>query len=92
MGNVNTDEKIKAWITKYALSEGIHVVDGEVCHNIRSTMLKYGNHSYAHGKDWHRTQEKAIKRAEDMRQMKIASIRRQLSKLENMTFAIRGEE
>lgn len=65
MGNVKADEKIKAWITKYALSEGIHVVDGVVCHNISSTMLKYGRHGYAHGKDWHRTQDEAIKRAEE---------------------------
>ena len=32
-------ESIKAWVTKYALSGGIVLVDGDVCHEISSGML-----------------------------------------------------
>lgn len=80
-------EKVKAWVTKYALSEGIQTVDGEVPHNISSTMLCYGEHGTAHGNDWHRTLEAALERAEEMRKAKIKSLNRQIMKLEGMTFA-----
>ena len=40
----------------------------------------------AHGKDWHRTPEAAIARAEEMRAAKIAAMRKHLTKLERMVF------
>lgn len=36
-------EKIKAWVTKYASTSGIMLVDGAVDHGINSELLKYGN-------------------------------------------------
>lgn len=84
------NERIKAWITKYALTDGITVVDAEVCHDINSGMIAYGDVGYgsqhAHGKDWHRTPEAALARAEDMRKAKIASLRKSIEKMERMTF------
>ena len=81
-------ERIKAWITKYALTEGIEVVDAEVCGD--GGMITYGNigygSQYAHGKDWHRTPEAAIARAEGMRKAKIASLKKSLAKIEAMAF------
>ena len=82
------NEKITAWVTKYALTEGIQKVEGEVCHSISSDMLSYGRYNAAHGKDWHRTPYAALNRAEDMRQAKIASVRKQLKKLESMVFEL----
>lgn len=79
-------ENIKAWITKYALTEGIEVVDAEVCHDINSGMISYGRGLYAHGKDWHRTPEAALARAEEMRKAKIVSLRKSIEKMERMTF------
>lgn len=86
-------EEITAFITTYALSEGILEVKGVVCHNISSDMLWYRLpkamfDSYAHGKNWHRTKEAALARAEEMRQRKIASLKKQIEKLENMVFEI----
>ena len=55
-------------------------------------MFCYGKSSYggqtAHGegKDWHRTKESAVKRAENMRAAKIASMRKSIAKLEKMTW------
>jgi len=79
-------EKIKAWITKYALTEGIQLVNGEVCHGISSTMLTYGQYGTAHGIDWHRTPEAALARAEEMRIAKIKSLRKSIAKMESLVF------
>jgi len=38
------------------------------------------------GKDWHTDKESAIKKAEEMKQKKIKSLKRQIEKLENMKF------
>lgn len=80
------NETITAWVTQYVLSEGIKVVKGEVCHEISSTMLSWEPHGTAHGKDWHRTPESALARAEEIRKAKIASLRKSIAKLETMTF------
>ena len=81
-------QKIKAWVTKYALTKGIEVVDAEVCDG--EGMISYGNvgygSQYAYGKDWHRTPEAALARAEEMRKAKIASLHKSIAKFEVMTF------
>ena len=80
-------ENINAWVTKHALTEGIEMVNGNVCHYISSGMLSYGSHT-AHGKDWHRTPELALARAEEMRKAKIASLRKSIAKIEALQFKI----
>lgn len=83
-------EIFKAWVTKYALTEGIEFVEAELCANISETMISYGSNGYsaqhAHAKDWHRTPEAALARAEEMRKAKIYSVKKRLAKLENMKF------
>lgn len=80
--------KIQAWITKYALTNGITRVDAEVCDE---TMIAYrcseeSLPQFAHGKDWHRDEASALARAEEMRNKKIASLRKSIAKLEAMKF------
>jgi hypothetical protein len=84
------NEHIKAWITKYALTTGIEVVDAEVCHSINSSMISYGagGYLYAHGKEWHRTPEQALARAEQMRYSKLNSLRKKMAALEHMKFTL----
>jgi len=85
-------EKFTAWITKYALTTGIDVVEAEWCNDISESMISYRSEDsfrtglYAHGKEWHRTQEAAVARAEEMRLAKIANLRKQMAKLEHMQF------
>lgn len=86
-------EVIKAWVTTYALTQGILVVEGEVCHEINSAMLSYRSSGYeypmnAHGKDWHRTPEAALARAEEMRTAKIASLKKSITRLEALKFTV----
>ena len=85
------DEKITAWVTKYALTTGIDKVSGNVCHGISSEMLSYGTQSFhatAHGDEWHRTEAEAVARAEQMRLKKIAGLEKQIAKLKKLSFTV----
>lgn len=85
------DEKIRVWITTHALTKGIRQVDAELSSN-SPNLVCYGgcgysrNYAHGEGKDWHRTAESAVKRAEDMRDRKLASMRKSMAKLEAMVF------
>lgn len=85
------NENIKAWVTRYALTTGVELVDAEVCHDINSRMISYNNEhglQHAHGDDWHRTRKAALAQADKMRKARIASLRKSIAKLEAMTFTI----
>lgn len=79
------DESITAWLTVYALSTGIQRVNARMTYC--PTMIAYGN-QYAHEPDWYRTPEEALARAEAMRKAGIASHKKSLAKLEQMTFKV----
>lgn len=80
---------MKIWSTKCVLSNGIseHEVqkttDEWVC--IRNTN---SNPTYLHRNQWHSTKEEALKKAEDMRIKKIASLKKQIAKLEALKFDV----
>ncbi len=79
------DERIVAWVTKYALNSGIRLLSGVVRHEISSEMfVSEGNHFAWHGKDWHRTPEAALARAEEMRLSKIESLKKSIKKMEGL--------
>lgn len=67
---------MKVWITKYALTDGIIETDSE--NGARSIDLYWG--------DCHLSRESEIKKAEEMRQKKIESLKKQIKKLEKMRF------
>lgn len=85
---------MKVWITKYALTGGImeaHIskselrkdclykfVDVKLPTGVVDTMVEKG--------DIHERKESAIKKAEDMRQKEITSLKKQIEKLEGMRF------
>lgn len=83
---------IDAWITKYALTQGIlkvraELIVGESMIKVKATDPSYFD-AYYHGKDWHRSWEEAVSRAEQMRIDKITSLKKQLAKLEKMAIAV----
>jgi len=93
MGEMN-DERVFAWVTKYALTDGIKVVDATVHHSINSKMISWKEGEYsnnAHGKDWHRTPEEAVLRAEEMRKAKIESLKKSIKKMESLKFLIKDD-
>lgn len=77
-----------AWITKYALTGGIaceQVEQSENFPNMCSPVDTYRTF-YGEGKNWHRTEAAAKVRAEQMRVERIASLKKQIKKLEGMKF------
>jgi hypothetical protein len=86
------DEKVTAWITKYALTKGVFQVVGEasgVCPGMlvyQSLESIYDQYARKEGKDWHRTREAAVERAEAMRKSKIASLKKRIAALEKIRF------
>lgn len=85
---------MKVWITRYVLSEGIKESEAELCLDVDETgntikcKIGLGIEYYFHGegKNWHKTKESAIKKAEEMRQKEIDSLKKQIQKLEKMRF------
>lgn len=83
---------MKVWITKYALSKGIK--ETEVKQSNSFPEIVHGKDLYdsyhGEGKEWHRTKESALARAEEMRKKKIDSLRKQIEKLEKLRFEQEG--
>lgn len=79
---------MKVWITKYALTDGIIEADVESCSsNIASVSWDNGTRCMnLHCSECYLSKEFAIKQAEEVRQKKIASLKKQIEKLERMRF------
>jgi len=75
---------VKVYITKRALTKGIF--ESEVSRTHHPNMVTQSQGVYYHKPDWHLTLDEAITRAKDMQQRKIASIRKQLAKVEALTW------
>lgn len=79
---------MKVWITKYALSKGIFTVDAEISQRGMAIVRGVnGNFYHGEGREWHRSEDGAIARANQMCAAKIVSLASQLRKLEQMVFA-----
>ncbi len=78
--NNDNREKITAYVTKHALTQGIVVVQAEVCSgNMISVQGRYT--ATFHGEDWHRDLPSAVARAKQMVERKIKSLDKQRQKL-----------
>lgn len=79
---------MKVWITKYALTDGIIEAEGEP-YGLEWVSARWDNgyrcNDFEQG-EWFDTKERAIEKAEEMRQKKIASLKNQIKKLEEMKF------
>lgn len=80
-----------AFITKYALTFGIIKREGEIAD---SGSFRYKDpEAWGQSSVWHTdfrlTETEALDRAEDMRKKKIASLKKQIAKLEALTFIIK---
>jgi hypothetical protein len=77
-----------AFVTKYALTDGIKrkLVEPFGDTEMVSTVGASYENFHGEGRDWHRTYDGALARAERMRSDKIASHKKYIAKLEKMTF------
>lgn len=83
---------MKVWITKYALTVGI--TEAEATPSLAQGWISYRDSTgpalqFAGGKDWHPTEYAARARAEEMRQKRIASLQKQIKKLEGMQIEVK---
>lgn len=83
---------MKVWITKYALTAGVFIVDGTAHADSKTRMVSYtrvGHHKeYAHGRQWHTSYADAADQVAEMKAAKIKSLQKQLAKLEAMTIEV----
>lgn len=93
MNSTTPEPRIHVWITKYALTDGIiEAPNARHCVNTSEQMIdcspELGLFATFHGegKDWHRTREGAVTRAELMRTRKIAALRKKIKALEELKF------
>lgn len=77
----------KMWITSYALTAGIEVREGRVSDGFFHPEGRTFSY-FRVGRDAHPTMEEAVKAAELARQKKIASLKKQLAKLEKLNFTV----
>lgn len=73
---------MKVWITKYALTSGIKEMEVEQSENFPDMVYDRNDTYHGEGRDWHRTRESAIAKAEQMRLKKIESLKKQIAKYE----------
>lgn len=80
---------MKVYVVKYALTQGIRVVEGEVSDVVLGRLYVTSSvHAYFSKDEWTTSPEKALQRAENKRQKRITSLRRQLDKMERLTFVV----
>ena len=83
---------MKAFVTKVIPKDGI-IQEVEAYRSERNPdilAVKVGlwpDYYRGQGKQWHLTREAAITRAEEMRVHKIESLKKQITKLENLKFS-----
>ena len=83
----------KAWITKYALTQGIYEIEVRRCdtnpaeHSYGMVEDKVGpgqmsNYYHGEGNEWHQTESDAIKKALDIADKKLKALRNQIKNIE----------
>lgn len=89
-----SDAPQTVWVTKYALTDGVREVQGELANSSPSMFVvrskehgRVDGYYHGEGKEWHRTREAALARAEEMRIAKIASHEKSIAKLRKLSFA-----
>lgn len=73
------------WNSKRALTKGLILEETEL---VGGSMIRLVSGEYLHGEgeEWHRTRSEAVARAEAMRARKIASLKKQIKRLEEIKF------
>ena len=79
---------MKVWITKYALTSGIKEMEVEQSEDFPDIVKgkTWNDSQQGEGREWHRTYESAIAKAEEMRLKRIESLKEQIAKLKKKRF------
>lgn len=75
------------YVTRYALTQKVQSMEASgISGAVASILLPQGYTNYVHKPHWHLVRSEALARAEGMRTSKIASLKKQLARLEALTF------
>lgn len=79
---------MKVFVSKYAITDGITEHDATISGDggYASVPGRLGLYTLKMGRDAHLTREEAVAKAHEMRMRRIASLQKQIAKLEQMTF------
>ena len=81
---------MKVWITKYALTEGIYSSEAEACSSPHIIVIKGDGinefDQYFRRGEWFESRSDACDAADDMPERKIKSLRKQIARLEELSF------
>lgn len=79
---------MKVWVTKHLFTEGVQEVEVAQGYTLQVVYGPAPNNTVyiGEGRDWHKTREDAITRAENMRKEKIRSLREKIGQLEKLKF------
>lgn len=79
---------MKVYVTKYALTQGIWAVEAERVSGKTQHIRTTGYPTFYYEGEWALNREFALKQAEEMRRKKIESLRKQITKLENLKIEV----
>jgi uncharacterized protein (UPF0254 family) len=83
---------MKVWVTKYLFTDGIIEMSAHKTHSPRMVEVPATKSAvftmYIHKPDWHASLEEAVVYAEQKREKKLSSMKRQMQKITNMNFSI----
>ena len=81
---------MKVWITKYALTEGVYSSEAAACSSPHMIVIKGDSinksDQYFHRGEWFESLSGAFYAVDAMRQRKIQSLRKQIARLEELSF------
>lgn len=80
-----SEKRETVYVTKWALTKGILKVEATFSAAGSAFWGAHGS-AYGEGRGWHRTEDEAIKRAEEMRKAKIASLTKAITRLRKLAF------
>lgn len=85
---------MKVFVIKYAMEKGIKEIEVMQNKNDPEIVIEYdGNYQIHYNKgEWYKTMSEAIKAVETLRMEKIASIGKQLQKIQNICFTADGKK
>jgi hypothetical protein len=80
----------KLWLSKYALTDGVKEVESKCAESAGEKYISLVGwwNSFRMGREIWLTKAEAIAAAEAMRVKKIASLRKQIAKLEKLSFGV----
>ena len=92
---MKAEERKMVWVTKYWSTAGIQHREMSISDTNTAYPIENGRVCFfgaVHKADWHETEQAAIERAEQQRLKKIASLRKQIAKLEKLDFTKKGND